>query len=374
MPALHFLIKPASSACNMACKYCFYADVSNKREVPSYGRMSHDTLEALVKKALAESEGSVTFAFQGGEPTMAGFKFYQKLIEYELAHNHKGLEIHHAIQTNGILINEEWAQFFKEHRFLVGLSLDGTRGTHDRNRVMADGEGSFNQVWKTAQLLEQYEVPFNILTVVTKEIARNAGRVFDFYMSKNLRYMQFIPCLDPLGEERGDDLWSLTPKDYGDFLCELFDHWYMHVSRRDFVYVRFFENLVGMLAGYPPESCGMAGVCARQLVIEADGGVYPCDFYVLDKWKIGDINVDSFEEIERNRDETGFIETSKPIAKKCQSCHYFPLCRGGCRRDREPELDGEMSLNYFCESFKQFYGYALPRLERVASTIKPAKV
>lgn len=367
MPPINLLIKPASSACNLACRYCFYADVSSKREVPSYGRMSYETLETMVEKAFSGAEDSVTFAFQGGEPTMAGLAFYEKLIEFEERYNKKGLKVNHAIQTNGILITEKWAAFLKKHDFLVGLSLDGTRGSHDRNRVHVGGEGSFKDVWATAKLLEEYEVPFNILTVVTKEIAQNAGRVYDFYLSHNLRYMQFIPCIDPLGEERGEDPWALTPKDYGQFLCDLFDRWYEDVSRRNFVYIRFFENLVGMLRGYPPEACGMAGVCARQLVVEADGEIYPCDFYVLDRWKLGNINSTGWDEIELRRDELEFIDMSRPVAEKCKSCRYLPLCRGGCRRDREPELDGEMSLNYFCESFKQFYGHAIPRLERLAA-------
>lgn len=370
MPPLHLLIKPASSACNLACRYCFYADISSKREVPSYGRMSHDTLETLVRKSFELADESVTFAFQGGEPTLAGFAFFEKLIEFETRYNVRGITVHHAIQTNGIVINEQWAAFLKEHRFLVGLSMDGTRGMHDRQRVHVGGDGSFKDVWATAKLLESYEVPFNILTVVTKELALHAPRVYEFYRSHNLRYMQFIPCLDPLGEERGADAWSLTPEDYGQFLCDLFDLWYQDVSQRNFVYIRFFENLVGMLRGFPPESCGMAGVCARQLVVEADGEVYPCDFYVLDRWKLGNINDRTWAEIETKRDESGFIDQSRPIAIECQSCRFMPLCRGGCRRDREPELDGEMSLNYFCASFKRFYTHALPRLERLAAMVQ----
>lgn len=372
MPPINLLIKPASSACNLACRYCFYADVSAKRTVKSYGRMSYDTLETLVQKTLETAEGRATFAFQGGEPTMAGLRFFKRLIEFEEKHNTRGIEIGHAIQTNGVLLDENWAAFFKEHNFLVGLSLDGTRGMHDRNRVDEAGQGTFQSVWDSAKLLEDYGVPFNILTVVTKDIAQNAARVYDFYMSKNLRYMQFIPCLDPLGEGYENDPWSLSAEDYGTFLCELFDCWYRDITRGQFVYIRFFENLIGMLHGIAPEACGMYGVCQRQLVVEADGEIYPCDFYVLDEWKLGNINDKSFAEIEQRRDETGFIEMSIPEADACKSCRYKPLCRGGCRRDREPMLEDEsgMSLNYFCAAYKRFYAHALPGLERIAARVR----
>ena len=165
MPPISVLIKPASSLCNMRCKYCFYADITDNREVKSYGIMSEETLENLIKKAFEYASGSATFAFQGGEPTLAGLDFYRKLLQLEQKYNVKKIPVQNAIQTNGYVIDEEWAKFLAENKFLVGLSLDGTRDIHDSLRVDAAGKGTFSRVEKTAKLFKKHGVEFNILCV-----------------------------------------------------------------------------------------------------------------------------------------------------------------------------------------------------------------
>lgn len=365
----HLLIKPASSLCNMRCKYCFYADVAANREVPSFGLMSEETMDILIRKSLGDDVPSVTFAFQGGEPTVRGLDFFRDFCSRVRRYNERNIPIHYALQTNAYLLDEAWAEFFKKENFLLGVSLDGTVKTHNKNRVGADREGTFRTVWNAVKLLQAYEVDFNILTVVSADTARAIDKIYPFFMSKGLVYQQYIPCLDPLGEERGQHPYSLTPELYGDFLIKLFDMWAADVRHGTFVYIRFFENLIGMLKGYPPESCGMAGRCQPQLVVEADGGVYPCDFYVLDEYKIGDITKDSFEDFEKRRKEIGFIDLSLPPAPECLDCPYAFLCRGGCRRDREPAAEGRMSLNYFCPAFKRFYEHALPVLKDIAAHV-----
>lgn len=365
----HMLIKPASSLCNLRCRYCFYADVAANREVPSYGMMSLETAENLVRKALADSVGSATFAFQGGEPTLRGLDFFRDFVAFVRKYNVKDIPIAYALQTNGFTIDDEWAAFFAENKFLLGVSLDGTVRSHNRNRIDANKEGTFKTVWSHLQILQTHGVEFNILTVVSADVARAIDKIYPFYMEKGLYYQQYIPCLDPLGEERGQYDYSLTPELYGDFLIKLFDMWAADIKRGQFVYNRFFENLVGMLKGYPPESCGMVGTCQPQLVLEADGSVYPCDFYVLDELKLGNINEDDFADFERRRNEIGFIEQSAAPDPECLQCPYAFLCRGGCRRDREPQQDEHMSLNYFCPAFKRFYAHALPVLREIASRI-----
>lgn len=365
----HLLIKPASSLCNMRCKYCFYADVAAHREVPSFGLMSEETMRILLEKSLGDEVASCTFAFQGGEPTVRGLDFFKKFCAAAEELNTRRIPIHFAMQTNGYVIDDEWAAFFKENNFLLGVSLDGTVRTHNKNRVGPEQEGTFRRVWESIKILQKHEVEFNILTVVSKDTALAIERIYPFFMSKGLNYQQYIPCLDPLGEERGSHPYSLTPEIYGDFLIKLFDMWAQDIRRGRFVYIRFFENLVGMLKGYPPESCGMFGRCQPQIVIEADGGVYPCDFYVLDPYKLGNIREDSFADFEEKRKESGFIDISIPADPLCLECEFAYLCRGGCRRDREPQLDGRMSLNYFCPAFKRFYAHALPVLQEIASRI-----
>jgi len=364
MPPIHVLIKPASGNCNMRCAYCFYGDIVERRDVPSYGMMDLPTLENVVRKSLRYAEGECTIAFQGGEPTLAGLDFYKNLIEMQNKHNVNGVTIHNAIQTNGLLLDENWVSFLTRHDFLVGLSVDGIKSVHDSLRHDRSGKETYGRVRDAAALMDRYHTQYNILTVVTAQIACRARKVYQQYKKNGWRYMQFIPCLDPFEEERGRHTYSLSPQLYAEFLKELFDQWYNDVSRGEFVSIRYFDNLVGMLRGYPPESCGMGGVCSIQYVVEADGGVYPCDFYVTDAYRIGDLNTDGFEEIDQRRKDIGFIEDSYDSAKACASCPWHPLCRGGCRRDRDtPEGIGR---NYYCDAYRDFFPYAIDRLQRLA--------
>lgn len=372
-PPLHLLIKPASGNCNLRCTYCFYADITEKRQIPSFGMMTEDTLELVVRKALASGAQDITFAFQGGEPTLSGLPFYRRLMALERQYNTRGVALHNAIQTNGMLLDDEWAAFFAENRFLVGLSLDGTETIHDLHRVDANGQGTHHRLMQTVRLLKAHKVEFNILTVVTAKVAKEIKSIYAFYRRHDLPYQQYIPCLDPLGETRGGHPYSLTPPLYERFLKDLFDLWFDDVTHGRFIYNRYFENLVGMLLGHPPEACGMMGFCSRQNVVEADGSIYPCDFYVLDQYRLGSLVTDSISDIDRAREALGFIELSRPLASECAACKWRPLCRGGCRRDREPMVGGRLSLNYFCPAYKGFFEYAYPRLAHIARAVAPRR-
>ncbi|MEG1389488.1 MAG: anaerobic sulfatase maturase [Angelakisella sp.] len=368
MPPINLLIKPASGLCNLRCKYCFYADEMQNREVASFGIMSLETLENVLKETFAYATGDVTIAFQGGEPTLAGLDFFRRMVELTTLHNIKKRPVHFALQTNGIVVDDEWARFFVDNRFLIGLSLDGIKDTHDLYRVDANDTGTYKTVMHTIQLFQKYKVAFNILTVITAQTASRIGKIYSFYKKSGLEYQQFIPCLDPFGEERGQRAYSLTPEKYEYFLKTQFDCWYNDIIRGHYTYNRYFENLVGMLLQRAPESCGMIGHCSKQLVIEADGSVYPCDFYVLDQYKLGNLNIDTFADIEQKRDALGFIDASKQVAEACQSCRWYPICRGGCRRDRE-QSDGTLGLNYYCSAYSAFFEYAISRLEKVAQLV-----
>ncbi len=370
MPAITVMIKPASGLCNMRCRYCFYTDETQNRTVASYGLMSPETLEAVLRRVLAFATGSCTIAFQGGEPTLAGLDFFRRVIELEQQWNINRCTIHNAMQTNGYNLDEEWARFLAENHFLVGLSLDGPQPLHDENRLDAAGKGTFNRVMRTVQLFRKHGVDFNILTVVTAATCRSVRKIWHFFERNQLEYQQYIPCLDPLGEARGGHPWSLTPERYARFLKDLFDCWYEDVSHGHQRYNRYFDNLLQIMAGQVPEACGMLGVCGRQYVVEADGGVYPCDFYMLDEWRLGNFVTDTFEQIEKKRQELGFIAMSAPQHPDCQICQWKALCRGGCRRDREPFADGAFAINYFCPAYAEFFTYAWPRLQQVLQIIR----
>ncbi len=366
MPALSLLIKPASGNCNMRCRYCFYADELDNREIRSYGKMSVDTMHTTVDKAMEYGDYECTIAFQGGEPTLAGLDFYRDLVAYVTAHeNPKKLKIHYALQTNGYLINEEWAEFLGKNHFLVGVSLDGLKEIHDRYRLDAAGKGTYQRVISAIRLLEKHQVEYNILTVVTAATARNGQKIYNYFKKNHFGYQQYIECLDPIGEEPGQHEYSLTPEKYGEFLKSMFDAWYLDMRSGTYVYNRYFENLMMIMAGQQPESCNMRGVCGKQWVFEADGSVYPCDFYALDQWRLGNIQENSFEEMDEKRDELGFIQWSMRQQEDCQKCRWFGLCRNGCRRNREPVTAEHTNRNYFCKSYQMFFEYAYPRLEEV---------
>lgn len=366
MRAVHMLIKPASGLCNISCRYCFYHDLVEKREQGSCGLMDEATLEAVLAKALAAAGQECTIAFQGGEPTLAGLDFFRKAVELQRRLNVNGVRIHNAIQTNGLLLTPEWADFLRENRFLVGLSLDGVKDTHDRFRLDAGGGGTFNRALQAAQLLESRGVDFNILTVVNRATAPRVERIYSFYKRSGWRYLQFIPCLDPFGEEPGSREYSLTAEDYGGFLCGLFDLWYRDAVAGRAPSIRQFENYVEMLLGYPPEACGMAGSCGMQHVVEADGSVYPCDFYVLEGFCLGSLRQDSLEDINRRRQALGFIQQSRQAAPQCRACQHFPLCRGGCRRYRPVLEDGSLGRSVLCQGYRRFFSHAGPRLRELA--------
>ena len=369
MPPLQLLIKPASGSCNLRCKYCFYCDEMEKREVVNFGMMSEETLEAVVKKALDFADGFCGFAFQGGEPTLVGLPFFYKLLEFQARYNHKNVTITNSIQTNGTRLTPEWAQFLAKHHFLTGISLDGIKHTHDALRLGNDGKGTFGAVMEATRLLKEAGAEFNILTVVNRLTATKVDRIYNFYKKNGFDYLQFIACLDPLGEEPGSRDYSLTPQDYGQFLIRLFDLWYLDLQKGKQPYIRMFENYIALLLGQEPESCEQRGVCSIQFVTEADGSVYPCDFYVLDPYKMGNFREDTVEEMAKKGRESHFLDPSLTPALECRMCPYLFLCRGGCRRNRTELPNGELGLNYFCPSYRAFFDACLPRMRQIASNL-----
>ena len=367
MENISLLIKPSSSLCNMRCKYCFYADVSNNRLVKSYGMMTLETLELLVKKALSECTGICSFGFQGGEPTLAGLGFYKKLIDFQKEYNVNHIKINNSIQTNGITINEEWAVFLKENNFLAGLSLDGYSDVHNSLRVDANNEYTYNRVMKAAALFNKYGVEYNILCVVNNFVAKHSERIIQFFEKNNFRYLQFIPCIDDLDANKEN--YSLDNKRYLDFLKITFNHYYYDVMSGNAISIRNFDNWIGILMGRPPESCGMLGRCGCYFTVEGDGSVYPCDFYVLDKWRLGLLTENTFAEMLAGKTSKEFIESSTPVDEKCKSCNWYNLCRGGCRRYREPFSKGTPSLNIFCEAYYEFFSFAYDKMINIVKKI-----
>lgn len=337
----------------MACKYCFYRDEAQNRSESFMGFMTAETAEMTVIRALEFAEGSCSFMFQGGEPTLSGLDFFKSFIELEKKHNKKNIRIFNSIQTNGFAVTEEWARFLCENHFLVGLSLDGTAELHNFNRVDSSGSGTFNRVMKTAALFDRFGVEYNILTVLTGKNARSIEKIYNFCKKNNFNYLQFIPCLDVLDAD-GKSAYSLTNEEYKSFLVTLFGLWFNDLKNGKYISIRNIDNIMQIMLGGKPEICSLRGCCSVQFAVEGDGSVYPCDFYVLDEYKIGDVYKDSFADMVSSDNCRSFLENSFAVPQKCKACECFAICRNGCRRERLPAPGGE-SINRFCEATKGFY-------------------
>ena len=360
---IYILIKPASSECNMRCRYCFYSDVSSLRESHSFGNMKVETVVALVGKTLEYADGgAVTYAFQGGEPLIAGETFFRAFSDTVNQFNKKHSPVCYSLQTNGTLLTDSLCAYLKEYHYLVGVSLDGPRSLHDANRVYPDGSGSFDRVKNGIELLRKHGVTFNILTVMTHQTASSIRKLLMFFENYGLDDLQFITCLEPFSAEPFSMGFAMTNEDYYQINKTLFD-WYLDRNRAGKrLSIRNLDNLMNMLNGYYPEMCGAFGYCTGQLVVEANGNCYPCDFYCDDSHCLGNIHTDSLEQMRESAAMRNFLESSYPVEESCKNCPVFGLCRGGCRRERDIRNDGILGLNIYCEGRKRFYEYVLRKL------------
>ncbi len=372
MPALNIMIKPSSGMCNMRCDYCFYCDETKKRKQESYGFMTEETLKNVIRKTMAHASGMITYAYQGGEPTLRGLEFFEKAVFYQKKYAKGGIRVNNALQTNGYALDEDWCLFFHEHQFLIGVSVDGTKATHDRYRHDAAGNGTYGRIVEHTRLLDRYEVDYNILTVLTGHTADRIGEIYRDYKKNGWRYQQYIACLDPLGEARGESGYALTPEQYGKALTELFWLWYEDLERGEQPYIRSFENYIGILMGRLAESCDQRGMCGIQTVVEADGSAYPCDFYMLDEYCLGNFNECRMDAIDQKREEVGFVDRSRRIAAACRECRYFGICKGGCQRHREWNPAAEGYENYFCDGFRMFFDACCEKMKEIADHIGTA--
>lgn len=349
MKHLTLLIKPAAGLCNMSCGYCFYRAASEGRDNRV---MTQDTADELIRKIGAFRPSALSVVFQGGEPTLAGLDFFRTFVKK--VKETVVCPVGFSLQTNGLLIDDNWAAFFRENGFLIGVSLDGDRRTNDRYRLDKNGEGVLPKVLSAVAVLEKHGVAFNILSVVDDKNANDVETTWRYFRKHGFKYLQFIPCIDEGGGV------SLSPERYEAFLKTSFDLWYDELLSGEYVSVRHIDNYVGVLMGRPPESCAMCGVCGGYFVVEADGDIYPCDFYCKEEYWLGSVFDEApFGPGEKQR---RFIEASKLIHERCGTCRYYVLCRGGCRRDRTEDF----TKNRYCEAYKSFFAYAAERMERAA--------
>ena len=355
------LIKPASAVCNLDCEYCFYLD----RAADPYSalpgrRMTLETLERLVDTYLFYSYPSSVFAFQGGEPTLAGLEFFTKLIELQQRYGRGGQSVANALQTNAVLIDQNWCDLFRQYNWLLGVSLDGPEELNDLYRFNKDHHGTWKRVMQSVELLETNKVEFNILCVLNAANVDKPKELYRFYRKLGVDNVQFIPLAE--FDAAGRPLpFTITPEQYGRFLCEVFELWW---PERRKMRIRFFDNLAEALAGQKPGSCTLHETCDSYVVVEYNGDVYPCDFFVESSWKLGNITVDSWGEIARRTKRYNFAAKKTLAHPECQVCEYQSVCHGGCPKSRHGPNGRFDDLDYFCAAYKMIFGRAVGPLRQ----------
>jgi len=398
--SFHAAVQPIGSRCNIDCTYCYYLHKQGLLNDTTASPMSDELLEEFIRQYLVgQDTDSVTFTWHGGEPMLLGLDFYRRVVR--LQEKHKGDKcVKNDLQTNGLLLNESWCDFLKEHQFLVGLSIDGPKHLHDRFRVSRGGGTTFDQVLRAARLLQQHDVPFNTLTVVNSVNARHPAEVYRF-LTEDLgsRHLQWLPCVEPkdfkivapgkwdstampvIGTDAakpGNPIsvvtdWSVDPDDWGEFLCRTFDLWYQNDIGK--VFVNWFESPVGQWMQEPAQICTMAEVCGRCVAVEKDGSVYSCDHFVYPEYRLGNLLDRPLAAMVYSPEQRKFgCNKRDTLTDYCKQCTYRFACNGDCPKNRFIKTpDGQPGLSYLCSGIKRFLSYADPYFRQIVAQIKQGR-
>lgn len=360
------LIKPASADCNLRCSYCFYLEKSSLYPDSSRHRMSEEVLERTIASYMETDQPNYTFGWQGGEPTLMGLDFFKQVIELQKKHGKEGSRVSNGLQTNGTLLDDEWAEFLSRYNFLIGVSLDGPREIHDEHRTTIDGRGSYEDVMSGIETLERHDVQFNILVLVNSANVNRAAEVYQFLCDQGFYHHQYIPCVE--FDEEGQPLpYTITGEEWGDFLCEIFDQW--NGSGRNRPSIRLFDSLLSFMVNGDYTVCQMSGSCSEYCVVEHNGDVYPCDFFVEPELKMGNISDSSWEELRSSQIYRDFARRKSDWSDECQNCAYLDFCSGGCQKQRVYNDNPPDHQSWLCPGWKKFYDHALPSLKRTAESI-----
>lgn len=347
------IVKPIGFRCNLDCRYCFYHEIEKKKSM-----MSDKVLEAVIRETFRANEARdvVNFIWHGGEPLLAGINFYQRVLEIQEKYSKSGQRVINGIQTNGVLIDHIWAEFFKENNFSIGVSIDGPKRFHDEFRVFPDKSGSFDHVMDGIDVLRDLKVPFGLVMVVTKTSVDEPETIFDF-LKRNKFYKAKLSRA--LGRKENGDLrfYSPKPEDYGNFLLN-FMHLWLDEDNPKMEFTPINEIFTSLLAGRGCSQCLFSNSCNRFWVINSDGGVYPCMTEGLgEDWQYGEI-VNGFESIRNSRKFREFTKLNQEIRESCKGCKWYELCGGGCAIDynlNHPKLGNR---NVLCSSFKKLFSEA----------------
>ncbi|MBN2279812.1 MAG: anaerobic sulfatase maturase [Candidatus Marinimicrobia bacterium] len=355
-PLEFLLVKPAGPDCNLACDYCFYLEKEKLFEKHSH-RMSDDILETMIRQAAEQSEGRFNFGWQGGEPTLMGLDFYKKAVELQKKYGSTN-QFGNSLQTNGILLDEEWADFLVNNKFLVGLSIDGEKHIHDKYRKNKNGEGSWERVRKVAEMLLNKNVMVNSLSVVNDYSVNFPEETYYFLKSLGFQFMQFIPIVESDQEGKQAAGFSTQAEKYGEFLCKIFDLWKAEfIDNQPTTSIRLFDAVFYQYVGMESPECTLRKECGIYTVVEHNGDVYSCDFFVEPEWKLGNILEDNLLEMLNSEKQEKFGKMKMDLPAKCRTCEWLQFCHGGCPKDRlrDPR---DQNISHFCAAYQRFFKYA----------------
>ena len=374
---LYVMLKPAGAHCNLACKYCYYLEKNNLYQNSHRHLMTDEMLEQFTREYIeAQTMPQVLFTWHGGEPLMRSIDFYKKALELQKKYAH-GKQIDNVIQTNGTLLTDEWCEFFAKNHWLVGISIDGPQEYHDHYRVTPAGKPSWEKVMQGIQLLKKHRVEWNAMAVVNAYNAEHPLEFYHFFRDNGCQYLQFTPIVERLTEhEDGRTLASLaddreipladasvTPQQWGNFLCTIFDDWVRHDVGK--MFVEIFDCTLANWMGVLPGICAYSKECGHAGVMEHNGDVYSCDHFVFPEYKLGNIREQSLIDMLYGEKQQAFSRlkhTSLP--RQCKECDMEFACHGECPKNRfEKDKYGEPGLNYLCQGYYQYYSHVAPYMD-----------
>lgn len=383
--AFQVMLKPAGSACNLNCTYCYYLEKKNLYPDVSKFRMSDNLLEEFTRQFIEANEVPVvTFTWQGGEPTLMGLDFYRKAIELQKKYA-GGKRIENAFQTNGTTLNDDWCKFLSDNKILVGVSIDGPEHNHNRYRKTVSGGPTFKRVMKGIELLQKYRVEFNTLSVVNDYNVHFATETYRFLKSIGSVFMQFLPVVERVAADDAETVlrlvdpdytedasvtdWSVKPPDFGRFLIRIFDEWVRNDVGR--YYVQIFDATLANMVGEMPGVCVFAQTCGDALVMEHNGDLFTCDHFVYPDHYLGNILETPLAELARSQMQFDFgVSKRNRLPRHCLRCDVRYACNGECPKHRfSMSPDGEPGLNYLCEGYKLFFHHVRPYMEFMAKEL-----
>lgn len=378
----HFttLVKPIGSSCNLRCTYCYYLDKSNLYKTQPV--MSDELLEEYIRQYLEANDGElITFCWHGGEPLLAGIEFYKKAMKLQKRYG-KNKKIENTIQTNGMLINDEWCNFFRDNKFLVGLSLDGPEDIHDAYRRNVGDLPTFNRVMRSVERMTRNRVEFNTLSVVNNLCEGRGAEIYNFFKSIGSKYMQFLPAVEMIGTEKEIQSpftqdsgtiasWSVSPRGFGNFMIDVYDEW----MKRDVgeYFVQMFDVTLAQFYGVKPALCAFAKSCGDGLVVEHNGDVYSCDHFVYPEYLLGNIAKDELKTLYTSQKQFRFgMSKRSSLPEECTRCKYYFACTGGCPKHRFGQItEGNTHpKNYLCEGYKMFFEHVAPTMNKMCQLIQ----